>query len=171
MSLTQGDVEQAPVGGAATRARSDRRGVLRNRALAVVVALGVVAVLLVGWLADSVISAPQAATQGALTQQVGLTTVALTFDPEPLRAGSLTALSLRMTDVSGQAVVGARARCALSMPAMGMALPAGATTPTAQPGMYTCPAQVFSPGAWALDLTLTLPSGETDHATFQFTVA
>lgn len=145
------------------------RGRLARRALAVIVALAVMGVLGVGWLADSVGMATPETSQGALSQQVGLARVTLTM-AAPDQAGG-GALLLRVTDVAGKPVVGARATCALSMTGMGMSLPAARAQPTSTPGEYRCAAAGLMPGAWTLALALTPPGGETGHATFQFVVA
>lgn len=172
MSATRDDVER-PHEEAASRgwrgAGSARAG--RGRALALGVALLVVAVLGTGWLADSLAAIPQAPTSSVLTRQVGLTTVALTVSPSPLRANRAESLLVRVTDTTAAPVVGATIACALAMPDMGMALPTVAAKPTAQPGVYVCSAQPLDVGAWSLGLTLTLPSGETGHATFPLSVA
>jgi len=152
-----------------------RRAAATGRWLAVLVALVVVAVLALGSLADALGAAlPQQTTQGALTQQVGGSTDSLTISVAPVAprtANQTEALEALVVDASGDAVVGARMQCALSMPAMAMALPPVTATPMGQPGRYRCAAQALSPGAWRLALTLSLPSGETDHATFDFVVA
>lgn len=155
--------------GAARGARGAR--VARGRALALVVALFVLAVLGTGWLADNLTTAPQTPTSGALTRQVGLATVALTVSPSPLAAHQPESLLLRVTDTTGAAVTGAHIECALSMRDMGMALPTVVAKPTAQPGVYVCAAQSLDSGAWALGVTMTLPSGETGHTTFPLSVA
>jgi len=150
-----------------------RRAAATGRWLAVLVALVVVAVLALGSLADALDTAlPQQTTQGALTQQVGGSADSLTISVAPVApqaANQTEALEALVVDASGDAVVGARMQCALSMPAM--ALPPVTATPMGQPGRYRCAAQALSPGAWRLALTLSLPSGETDHATFDFVVA
>jgi len=144
---------------------------LSRRALAIVVAVAVLGVLGVGWLADSVGGATPPPGQRALTQQVGLTTVSVTLPTKAQRANANAAVLLRVIDVSGRAVVGARAQCALSMPAMAMTLPIAQAEATATPGVYRCPAQNLSPGEWALALTLVTPDGKTGRTTFQFVVA
>jgi hypothetical protein len=149
-----------------------RRAAATGRWLAVLVALVVVAVLALGSLADALGAAlPQQTTQGALTQQVGRSTVSLTIIIAPQTANQTEALEALVVDASGDAVVGARMQCALSMPAMGMALPPITATPMGQPGRYRCAAHALPSGAWSLALTLSLPLGETDHATFDFVVA
>ncbi|HEX8729754.1 MAG TPA: hypothetical protein VF739_14075 [Ktedonobacterales bacterium] len=146
-------------------------GRLSRRALAIIVAMAVLGVLGVGWMADSIGGATPTPGQSALTRQVGLTTVTVTLPTAAQRATASEAVLLRVTDVTGRVVVGARAECALSMPAMAMSLPATQAEATATPGVYRCPAQGLSPGAWALALTLATPDGQTGHATFQFVVA
>jgi hypothetical protein len=54
---------------------------------------------------------------------------------------------------------------------MAMSLPSVAATQTAQPGVYACATPPLDVGAWALDVTLTLPTGESGHATFQLSAA
>lgn len=144
---------------------------LRSRVVALVVALVVVGTLGAGWLADNLTVIPQASTQGVMIQQVGFSTVSLTTSPSPLRANHAESLLLRVTDASGQVVVGARVRCALSMPDMAMALPSIAATQTAQAGAYACATPPLEAGVWALDVTLTLPTGETGHAMFRLSAA
>lgn len=150
------------------RERAPRRG---GRGLALLVALLIAGVLAVGSLADGLATTPQSATTSAQTHQVGLSTVSLSVDPSPLHAYQAESLLLRVSDVSGAAVVGASAECALSMPAMGMSLPMIAGKPTAQPGEYVCQVASLEAGAWTLALTLRLPTGETGHTTFQLTAA
>lgn len=158
MSVTDESLEQ----------RRDRAGShLRGRALALVVALVVVGTLGAGWLADSVAVAPQPTTQAAVTRQIGFSTVSLAASPSPLRANRAEALLLRVTDVSGHAVVGAQMQCALSMPDMAMSLPPVAATQTTQAGVYSCATPPLDVGVWALDVTLTLSTGESGHATFR----
>jgi hypothetical protein len=149
-----------------------RRAAATGRWLAALVALVMVAVLALGSLADALGAAlPQQTTQGPLTRQVGRSTVLLTIIMAPQAANQTEALEALVVDASGDAVVGARMQCALSMPAMAMALPSISATPTGQPGRYRCAAYALSSGAWSLALTLTLPSGETDHAMVDFVVA
>ncbi len=138
-----------------------------QRGQAVVVALVVIALLGTGWLADTLVMLPQTPTQGAMSRQIGFSTVSLTVSPSPLRANQVATLRMRVTDASGQAVVGARVACALSMPTMAMALPTVAAVQASQPGQYMCSAPPLEAGLWALDVTLTLPTGETGHATFR----
>jgi hypothetical protein len=156
---------------AATTSAPRRVGRLSRRALAVIVAVAVLGVLGVGWLADSVGGATSAPRQSALTKQVGLATVSVTPPTTAQRSSANAALLLHVTDVSGRAVVGAQAQCVLSMPAMAMTLPTAQAETTTTPGVYRCPAQGLSPGAWALALTLVTSDGKTGHATFQFVVA
>lgn len=143
---------------------------LSRRVLAIIVAVAVLGVLGVGWLADSVGGATPAPGQSTLTEQVGLATVSVTLPTAAQRVSANAALLLRVTDVSGRAVVGAQAQCALSMPAMAMTLPTTQAEATTTPGVYRCPAQDLSPGQWALALTLVTPDGKRGHATFQFVV-
>ncbi len=170
LSQAEGAADGAADGGdVAMRSRRARASV---RWLAVLVALVVVAVLALGSLADALgATSPQQTTQGALTQQVGRSTVSLTIIMAPQAANQTEALEAQVVDASGDAVGGARVQCALSMPTMAMALPPITATPMEQPGRYRCAAQALTSGAWSLALTLTLPSGETDHATFDFVVA
>lgn len=146
-------------------------GSLARRGLAIIIAVAVLGVLGVGWLADSIGGAAPEPGQNALRQQVGLATVTVTLPTAAQRTDASAALLLRVTDVTGRVVVGARAECALSMPEMAMTLPTTQAEATATPGVYRCPAQGLSPGAWALALTLATPDGQTGHATFQFVVA
>src|SRR5579864_1616464 len=104
---------------------------MSRRALAIIVAVAVLGVLGVGWMADSFGGATSAPGQNALTRQVGLATVTVTPPTAAQRASA--ALLLRVTDVTGRAVVGARAQCALSMPAMAMTLPTTQAEATATP--------------------------------------
>lgn len=136
-----------------------------RRLIAVVVALGVVAALAGGWAVDAVGSVTPAQSSTSLTQHVGLSTVALSVGSP---SGSGQVLMLRVTDVSGAPVDGARLQCDLSMPGMAMSLPTIVATSAGAPGEYQCRAPALDPGAWSLALTLRLTSGETDHATFRF---
>ena len=163
MSATEDSVEQPR--DRTTWARA------RPRARALVVALVVVVTLGAGWLADSLTVVPQAPTTGPMTRQIGFSTVSVTASPTPLRANQAESLLMRVTDASGQAVVGARVVCALSMPDMAMDLPSIAATQTGQTGVYACATPPLAAGVWALDVTLTLPTGEGGHATFRFSVA
>lgn len=156
---------------AATAPAPRAAGWMARRALAIIVAVAVLGVLGVGWLADSIGGAAPSPAQSALSQQVGLETVTLTLPTAAQRASAGAALLLRVTDVSGRAVVGARAECALRMPEMAMSLPTTQAAATTTPGVYRCSAQGLSPGAWSLALTLAASDGQTGHATFQFVVA
>lgn len=138
---------------------------VRRRLIALAVALGVLAALVAGWAVDAVGSVTPARTQSVMTRQMGLSRVTLTVNKP---SGASQALMLRVTDVSGAAVEGARLRCDLSMPDMAMSLPSVVATRSALPGLYECQAPALDPGAWSLALTLSLPSGETDHASFAF---
>jgi nitrogen fixation protein FixH len=173
MSATHENLKAADVGGedAEQPQRPGARAARRGRALAMLVALAVVAVLALGSLADGLVATPQTGAGGAMTQQAGLLTVSLAVDSSPQQASQSGALLVQVTDVSGVAVDGVHAQCALSMPAMGMTFAPVTATPTGQPGHYQCASQALSAGAWTLALTLTMPSGETAHATFQFVVA
>jgi hypothetical protein len=134
------------------------------------VALLIIAVLGVGWLADGFsVAVPLTSTTSAMTRQVGIATVSLTTQPSPLRAGAPVTLLVRVVDSSGVAVVGARAHCLLSMPDMAMTLAAVDATATAS-GVYACSEPELDTGAWTLTLTLTLPAGETDQTTFPLSV-
>ena len=171
-NLSQPDVETDGAPDDGEGAARSRRATASGRGLAVLVALVVVAVLTLGSLADALGALPpQQTTQGALTQQVGRSTVSLTINTAPQAANQAQTLDAQVVDASGDAVVGARVQCALSMPTMAMALPPITAAPTGQPGRYRCSAPALSSGAWSLALTLTLSSGETDHATFDFVVA
>ena len=145
------------------------RGRLARRTLAVIVALSVVGVLGVGWLADSLGVATPTTASSALSRQIGLARVTLTVTAPDQPGGA--ALLLRVTDVAGKPVVGATMVCALSMAAMGMSLPPARAQPTATPGVYRCAAPGLMAGVWTLALTLTPRGGETGHATFQVVVA
>jgi hypothetical protein len=57
------------------------------------------------------------------------------------------------------------------MPEMAMSLPTTQAAATTTPGVYRCPAQGLSSGAWSLALTLATSDGQAGHATFQFVVA
>ena len=153
----------------AARPTIGSRGMPR-RALALIVALSVVGMLGIGWLVDGLPMAPTTATQGALSEQMGLTTVTLISSPAPLHANQPESFILQVTDVSGARVTGAQAQCALSMPAMGMALPAEDALPSQQPGEYVCGPQSLDVGAWSLAITITLPDGTTGHTAFQLNV-
>ncbi|HEX8997713.1 MAG TPA: FixH family protein [Ktedonobacterales bacterium] len=143
----------------------------RQRVLALSIALAVVVVLSVGWLADSFATSSGATTSSVLSRQMGLSMVSLTASPSPLRAGRPEGVIVRVTDVSGAPVVGARVQCAWSMPAMDMGLSTVSATATGRPGDYQCPSETLDAGAWTLALSVTLPTGETDHVRFQLVVA
>lgn len=140
---------------------------VRRRLIALAVAFGVLAALAAGWAVDAVGSVTPTQTQSAMTQQMGLSRVTLTVNKP---SGASQALTLLVTDVSGAGIEGARLRCDLSMPSMAMSPPSIVATRSAQPGVYECRTPALDPGAWSLALMLTLPSGETDHATFAFDV-
>lgn len=144
----------------------------RGRLVALLVTLMVIATLGVGWLVDGLATAPRSvATTAAQSRQVGLASVTLALSPAPLRAGRPESFILRVTNVAGEAVAGARARCALSMPAMAMELPDEDAAPTAWPGEYVCGPRTLESGTWALAVTLTLPDGVTGHTTFTLNAA
>lgn len=141
-----------------------------RRALALIVSLALVGMLGIGWLVDGLTSAPTTATQGTLSEQVGLTTVTLIASPSPLHAQQPESFILRVTNASGAQVVGAKAQCALSMPAMGMKLPVEAASLSGQPGEYVCGPQTLDVGVWSLEVTIILPDGTMGHATFHLNV-
>jgi hypothetical protein len=145
-------------------ARHRRRVSPRLLALAVVVA--VLAVLGVGALADTLAVAPlRPPTQTGATQQAGLYTLSLAVNPEPLTASAETTFTLRITDVAGAPVSGARVACDYTMPAMPM--PTMHVTATADAaGAYICRETLTDAGAWALTITLTPPGGAPVHTTF-----
>ncbi|MDE3231432.1 MAG: hypothetical protein KGO05_16255 [Chloroflexota bacterium] len=156
------------VDGSGTQAASRTRG----RALALLVALAVIATLAGGWLVDGLATAPGASpSAGTQRRQVGLATVTLVLSPAPLRTGRPETFILRLTDATGAAVVGAQARCALSMPAMAMGLPGETATPTNQPGEYVCGPHALAEGHWSLDVALILPDGASGRTTFSLNVA
>lgn len=174
MTSTRDDTDVLERDDALPRAHQGTRvgGGMRRRAVALGVALLIIAVLGVGWLADGFsVAVPLTSTPSAMTRQVGITTVSLTTHPSPLRAGAVETLLLRVVDTSGAAVVGAKARCLLSMPDMAMSLPAVEATTTGEPGVYACSAQTLDTGAWILALSLTLPTGEAGQTTFPLQVA
>lgn len=144
---------------------------LRGRALALGVALVIAGTLGAGWLADSAGVGPPAPSHVATVQQIGFSTLTLSVSPAPLEASRVETLLLRVTDASGRAVRGAQVGCALSMTDMAMTLPRMAATPMAQDGVYACATPPLDAGRWALDVTLTLATGETGHATFQLYAA
>lgn len=144
----------------------------RDRMLALFVALAVIATLGGGWLVDGLATAPRnMAITATQSRQVGLATVTLALSPAPLRAGRPESFILRVTDVAGVAVAGARARCALSMPTMAMELPGEDAAPTNTPGEYACGPHTLESGTWALAITLRLPDGMTGHTTFTLNAA
>ncbi|HZC07835.1 MAG TPA: hypothetical protein VE338_19520 [Ktedonobacterales bacterium] len=157
---------------AAVEGASRAQSRVAGRWLALIVAVTVVAVLVAGWLVDVVGAVGPAQATGAMTQamtqQVGLATVALSVNAP---SSSSQAFVLQVKDASGAAEEGAHIECALSMPGMAMAIPTISAAATGQPGWYRCVAPALSPGRWSLALTITMPSGEIDHATFSFDVA
>lgn len=142
-----------------------RRGSPRVLGLAVVI--GILAVLGVGALADTLAVAPlRPPTQAGATQQAGLYTLTLTVSPEPLTAGAETTFTVRVTDTAGAPVSGARVTCDYTMPAMAMPTMLAPATAGGEAGSYTCHEALTDPGAWALTITLTPPGGAPVHTTF-----
>ncbi len=136
------------------------------RVLGLVVVVGILAVLGIGALADTLAVAPlRPPTQAGVTQQAGLNTLTLSVSPEPLTAGAETAFTLRVTDVSGAAVRGAHIVCDFAMPAMPMPTML-VTASEGGAGAYTCQEALTDPGAWALTVTLTPRNGAPVHTTF-----
>ncbi|HEU0027067.1 MAG TPA: FixH family protein [Ktedonobacterales bacterium] len=147
-----------------TEPRPRRQASPRLLALAVVVAI--LAVLGVGALADTLAVAPlRPPTREGATQQAGLYTLTLTVSPEPLTASAETNFTLRITDVSGAPVGGARVICDYTMPAMPMPTMRMTATSGAA-GTYICRETLTDAGAWALTITLTPPGGAPVYTTF-----
>lgn len=136
------------------------------RLLGLVVVTSILVVLGVGALADTLAVAPlRPATRTGNTQQAGLYSLALAISPEPLAANVATTFTLRVTDVSGAPVSGARVTCDFTMPAMPM--PTMLVTASATgAGVYICREALTSPGAWALTVTLTPSGGAPLHTIF-----
>lgn len=157
MSVSPGTSEQ-------TYAPARRR--VSPRMLGLVVVVGILAVLGLGALADTLAIAPlRPPTQAGYSQQAGLYTLALSLSPEPLTAGAETAFTLRVTDVTGAAVRGAHIVCDFTMPAMPMPSMLVAASEEGA-GVYTCREALTDPGAWALTATLTPLSDTSVHTTF-----
>lgn len=137
-----------------------------SRLLALTVVVTILAVLGIGALADTLAVAPlQPPTQAGAAQQAGLYTLNLTASPEPLTASAETAFTLRITDVTGAPVSGARVTCDFTMPAMPMPT-MRVTAAGGVAGAYICRQTLTDPGAWALTVTLTPPGGAPIHTTF-----
>ena len=77
-----------------------------RRLLALAIVGGILAMLGVGALADTLAVAPLPPKQAGANQRAGLDTLALAIAPEPLTAGLETAFTLRVTDVSDAPLTG-----------------------------------------------------------------
>jgi hypothetical protein len=151
---------------ATTESETRPQGRVSPRLLALAVVVTALAVLGVGALADTLAVAPlRPPTQADATQQAGLYTLSLAVNPEPLTARAETTFTLRITDVAGAPVRGARVACDYTMPAMPMpTMHVTATSDAA--GAYICHETLTDSGAWALTITLTPPDGAPVHTTF-----
>lgn len=140
-----------------------------RRTLALIVALGVVALLAVGWLADVLALTPRGAATSSLTSQTahaGLDTVTLSVSPTPLLADREETFLLRVTDVSGRPVAGAHVVCALTMPQTAMAGLSIVALPMAQSGAYSCVARLPQRGVWTVRVAVTPEKGQPAIAAF-----
>jgi hypothetical protein len=139
------------------------------RLLALAVVIGILAVLGVGALADTLAVAPlRPPSQAGESQQAGIYTLALSMKPEPLTAGAETTFTLLVTDVSGAPVHNAHVTCDFTMPAMPMPKMLIVASEDGA-GRYTCHETLTDPGAWAMTATLTppdAPGGAPVHTTF-----
>lgn len=145
------------------------------RVVALLVALGVIALLALGWLADTVgsgatMSMPMSqtttttATVEPLTRQAGAYLVTLTLAQAPLHAGQVEQARLSVTDLAGLPA-SARVACALSALA-GAAPVSTATAQQVAAGLYTCAVTPPSAGPWKLRVTLTGADGASAGASF-----
>ncbi len=153
-----GGGDGAPADGREGRARVSRRAAL-------LIALGAVIVLGLGWALDGFGQlAPATRFANGQTQQVGLYRVALTLAPNPPHAGAPARLTLRVTDTTGGAAPVVTVRLSVAMPAMDMSpvtlvmVPDGAggyTATTAFPmaGEWAVAARVAPVGAAAVQTT------------------
>jgi hypothetical protein len=140
-----------------------------RRTLALIIALGIVALLAVGWLADVLASLPRGVATSSLTPQTahaGLDTVTLRVSPTPLLAGRDEALLLQVTDVSGQPVVGAHIVCALNMAEMATTAPSINALPGPQSGAYSCAARLPHRGMWTVRVEVAPETGQPALAVF-----
>lgn len=136
------------------------------RLLGLIVVFGIMATLGIGALADTLAVAPlRPPTRAGASQRAGLYTLALAVSPEPLTAGSETAFSLQVTDVSGAPVTGATVICDFTMPAMPMPTML-VTASDSGSGVYTCQEALTDPGAWSLGITLTPHGSGPVHTAF-----
>lgn len=160
------DASAAP----ATLAR--RRARIRWLALALVA--GVVALLALGWVADTLAQVVPAihsqAGATSQTQALGFDTLTLQVAPTPPRAGANETLTFMLTDATGAPVANARIQVALTMAAMDMSGGAGLAQPTATPGAYRLVGGFAMSGAWTLALAVTLPGQPALHTTFTLLV-
>lgn len=152
MALTE-----KPLGSPA--ARSERvvaRRALHRRWLALAVALAIVVMLALGWVIDTVASAPTQPASRTSDQwtQAGLDRVSLSLARQPLRAGQRETFGLRVVDTAGAPIAGARLICDLSMPDMFMPANTLLAVETA-PGDYTCATTVNGTGHWLLTVSIT----------------
>ena len=138
---------------------------------AVAVAVVALAVLGVGWLADSATSFTASPTSGGVSRQAGLATVTLHVAPSPLQANVPEMFTMHVVDVTGKPVTGAAVTCALSMPAMEMSLAPTMATSSKVAGDYTCDTRLAHSGRWSLLVRLALAGQPPTHVTFALEAA
>jgi len=155
-----------------TSATLARRRLVRWTALAL--ALGVVALLALGWVADTLGQVVPAgrSTTGAATQSqsVGFDTLVLRVAPAPIHAGATETLTFTLTDATGAPVTQARIQVTLTMASMDMVGGSGLAQPTATPGAYRIVGGFAMGGAWTLAIAVTPPGASTLHTTFTLLV-
>ncbi len=149
-------------------AKPARAGV--SRRAAVLIALGVVAILALGWVVDGLGTlAPTTRFANGQSQQAGLYRVSLALDPSPPRAGAKTRLAVHVTDATGAAVSTAQVQLEVAMPAMDMAPVMLPTTPGGK-GDYQATTSFPMSGAWDVTARLIRQGASSVQTTFSIAV-
>lgn len=152
--------------------QSSRKRIIRWTALVVVV--GIVAVLGLGWAADTLgqVIPVGHATNGAATQtqSLGFDTLMLRVTPTPPRAGQDVTLTFTLTDATGAPIEHARVSVALTMTAMDMAGGAGLAQPLGA-GRYRLVGGFGMGGEWTLAVSVALAGQPSLHTTFTLAVS
>lgn len=140
------------------------------RRVALLIALGAVLVLVLGWAVDGLGTlAPTTHFTSGETQQAGLYRVGLALDPDPPRAGSQAQLAVHVTDATGATITAAQVQLSLTMPAMDMSPVVLATSGDAK-GSYTAKTTFPMSGAWTVTVRVTPPGAASVQTTFRIAV-
>jgi hypothetical protein len=152
-----------------TTGEPTRRTRLSRRA-ALLIAVGAVLVLALGWALDGLGTlAPATHFANGQTQQAGLYRVSLALDPDPPRAGAQAQLAVRVADASGAALAAGQVQLSLAMPAMDMT-PIPLAAAGDGKGGYTAKTAFPMSGAWTVTARVTPPGAAAVQTSFHIAV-